>query len=308
MIEFVIRDDHCLDTQWNFTNDFTGSLERKGKKGVVSSIKPNLSNIRNKNDKTLKKYIYIKKKEKSNYNMTDTNTARTIVGIIGNVIAFGLFSAPIPTMVKICKMKSVSEFKPDPYVATVLNCMMWTFYGLPFVQPDSLLVITINGAGLVMELVYVVIFFIFATSPVRKRITIAMVIEVIFMAVVVFCTLYFLHTTKQRSMLVGILCIIFNIIMYASPLTVMALVIKTKSVKYMPFFLSLANFMNGAIWIVYACLKFDLYILIPNALGCLSGTIQFILYALYYKTTNWSDDDEDKEKSNLNAEIELSQA
>ena len=38
----------------------------KGKKGVVSSIKPNLSNIRNKNDKTLKKYIYIKKKEKSN--------------------------------------------------------------------------------------------------------------------------------------------------------------------------------------------------------------------------------------------------
>ena len=172
-------------------------------------------------------------------------------------------------------------------------------------------------------------------------------------------------------MLVGILCIIFNIIMYASPLTVMvcyssfsflyrcfyyllscelmcfinveqALVIKTKSVKYMPFFLSLANFMNGAIWIVYACLKFDLYILvsfhfhiydvqlsryifflnlqkavmcwfvswkqIPNALGCISGTIQFILYALYYKTTNWSDDDEDKEKSNLNAEIELSQA
>ncbi|CAH8360266.1 unnamed protein product [Eruca vesicaria subsp. sativa] len=240
--------------------------------------------------------------------MTDTNTARTIVGIIGNVIAFGLFSAPIPTMVQIWKMKSVSEFKPDPYVATVLNCMMWTFYGLPFVQPDSLLVITINGAGLVMELVYVIIFFIFATSPVRKRITIAMAIEVIFMAVVVFCTLYFLHTTKQRSMLVGILCIIFNIIMYASPLTVMALVIKTKSVKYMPFFLSLANFMNGAIWIVYACLKFDLYILIPNALGCLSGTIQFILYAMYYKTTNWKDDDEDREKRNLSAEIELSQA
>ena len=75
-----------------------------------------------------------------------------------------------PTMVKICKMKSVSEFKPDPYVATVLNCMMWTFYGLPFVQPDSLLVITIHGAGLVMELVYVVIFFIFATSPVRVSI------------------------------------------------------------------------------------------------------------------------------------------
>nr|ABE66274.1 nodulin MtN3 family protein [Arabidopsis thaliana] len=124
-------------------------------------------------------------------------------------------------MVKIWKMKSVSEFKPDPYVATVLNCMMWTFYGLPFVQPDSLLVITINGTGLFMELVYVTIFFVFATSPVRRKITIAMVIEVIFMAVVIFCTMYFLHTTKQRSMLIGILCIVFNVIMYAAPLTVM---------------------------------------------------------------------------------------
>ncbi|KAF8088248.1 hypothetical protein N665_0548s0019 [Sinapis alba] len=239
---------------------------------------------------------------------SDINLARSIVGIIGNVIAFGLYSAPIPTMVKIWKMKSVSEFKPDPYLATVLNCMMWAFYGLPFVQPDNILVITNNGIGLVMELVYVIIFFIFATSPVRKKITIAMVIEVIIMAVVVFCTLYFLHTTKQRSMVVGILCIIFNVIMYVSPLTAMRLVIKTKSVKCMPFFLSLANFMNGAIWLVYACLKFDLYILIPNVLGCLSGTIQLILYAIYYKTTNWKDDDEDKENSNMNAENELSQA
>lgn len=70
-------------------------------------------------------------------------------------------------MIKIWKMKSVSEFKPDPYVATVLNCMMWTFYGLPFVHPDSLLVITINGTGLFMELIYVTIFFIFASSSVR---------------------------------------------------------------------------------------------------------------------------------------------
>ncbi|CAN7004778.1 unnamed protein product [Brassica oleracea var. botrytis] len=184
--------------------------------------------------------------------MTDIETARTVVGAIGNVIAFGLYSAPIPTMVKICKMKSVAEFMPDPYIATVINCMMWAFYGLPFVTPDNILVITNNGVGLVMELVYVIIFFIFATSPVRKKITIAIVIEVIFMAVVVFCTLYFLHTPKQRSMLVGILCIIFNVIMYAAPLTAMAQVIKTKSVKYMPFSLSLANFMNGAIWIVYS--------------------------------------------------------
>ncbi|KAH0856473.1 hypothetical protein HID58_084734 [Brassica napus] len=186
--------------------------------------------------------------------MTDAHTARTIVGIIGNVISFGLFCSPIPTMIKIWKMKSVSEFKPDPYLATVLNCMMWSFYGLPFVHPDSLLVITINGTGLFMELFYVTIFFIFATSAIRR------------------------------------------------------LVIKTKSVKYMPFFLSLASFMNGVVWVIYACLKFDPYILIPNGLGSLSGLAQLILYATYYRTTNWNDEDGDKEKRFTNAEIELDRA
>ncbi|KAL0789370.1 hypothetical protein Bca101_005616 [Brassica carinata] len=216
------------------------------------------------------------------------------------MISFGLFCAPIPTMVKIWKMKSVSEFKPDPYY--------FYYFESDGCHTNSLLVITINGTGLFMELVYVTIFFIFATSPIRRKITIAMMIEVIFMAVAIFCTLYFLPTTKQRSMLIGILCIVFNVIMYASPLTVMKLVIKTKSVRYMPLFLSLASLMNGIVWVIYACLKFDPYILIPNGLGSISGIVQLILYATYYKTTNWNGEDDDKEKGYSNAEIELGRA
>ncbi|GAV63022.1 MtN3_slv domain-containing protein [Cephalotus follicularis] len=226
--------------------------------------------------------------------MVNTETARTIVGLIGNVISFGLFASPIPTIVKICKHKSVEEFKADPYVATVLNCMMWSFYGMPFVHPDSFLVVTINGTGLIIELIYVSIFFIYSTGPKRRRIVIALLIEVIFMAIVIFCTLRFAHTTKDRSMIIGLLCIVFNIIMYTSPLTVMRMVIKTKSVKYMPFYLSLANFCNGVVWAIYALLKFDPYILFPNGLGALSGLIQLILYATYYKSTNW-DEESNKE-------------
>ncbi|KAJ7945885.1 Bidirectional sugar transporter SWEET [Quillaja saponaria] len=174
--------------------------------------------------------------------MVNTETIRTIVGIIGNVISFGLFMSPIPTFVKIFKAKAVQDFKPDPYIATILNCAMWSFFGLPFVHPDSLLVVTINGAGFFIELIYVAIFFIYSPWTKRKHIIIALIIEVIFMAAVVLVTLKVFHTTKDRSLIIGILCIIFNIIMYTSPLTVMHMVIKTKSVKYMPFTLSLASF------------------------------------------------------------------
>lgn len=189
------------------------------------------------------------------------------------------------------------EFKPDPYVATILNCAVWVFYGMPFVHPDSLLVITINGFGLAIELFYVSIFFIYSDWAKRRKIIIALIIEAIFMAILIFVTLTFLHGTKDRSMLIGIVAIVFNIIMYTAPLTVMKKVITTKSVKYMPFYLSLANFANGIVWSAYALIKFDPYILIPNGLGSLSGLVQLILFAAFYKTTNWNEDEKEVELS-----------
>ncbi|PHT29804.1 Bidirectional sugar transporter SWEET6b, partial [Capsicum baccatum] len=207
-----------------------------------------------------------------------------------NVISFLLFLSPVPTFIKIWKDKTVMQFKPDPYVVTALNCAVWVFYGMPFVHPDSLLVVTINGIGLVIELIYVTIFFIYAEWQKRRKILVFLVVELIILGIIIFITLTFLFGTKARSMLVGIVAVVMNIAMYTSPLTVMRRVISTKSVKFMPFYLSLANFANGCIWFAYAFLKFDVYILIPNGLGALSGAIQLLLYAKYYKTTNWDDD------------------
>ncbi|KAG6412211.1 hypothetical protein SASPL_124882 [Salvia splendens] len=222
----------------------------------------------------------------------DPDALRTLVGVMGNVISFFLFLSPVPTFMKIWQDKSVQHFKPHPYLVTVLNCALWCLYGTPAVHPDSLLVITINGIGLVIEFIYVGIFFIYSnTWPKRKTIIMCLVGEAIFFMVVVFITFFFLHGTTNRSMLVGLICIVMNIGMYTAPLTVMKRVIKTKSVKYLPFYLSLANFANGTVWSIYALVKFDSYILIPNGLGTISGLVQLGLYAFYYKSTNWDEDD-----------------
>ncbi|XBH56179.1 hypothetical protein VPH35_078082 [Triticum aestivum] len=126
--------------------------------------------------------------------MISPNAARNV---ISNVISFGIFLSPGPAFWRIIKNKDVEEFKSGLYVATLLNCMLWVFY--------------------------------------------------------------------------GILCIIFGSTMYPSPLTIMihvsdivgcmqGKVIKTKSVEYMPFFLSLLSFLNGVCWMSYALIKFDLYV------------------------------------------------
>lgn len=224
----------------------------------------------------------------------DAEATRTLVGIIGNVISLCLFLSPIPTFTKIFKEKSVLQFSPVPYIATFFNCVVWMLYGMPFVQPDSLLVITINGSGFVIESIYITIFYIYSDWAKRRKMLVFLAGGLLASLVVIIITLVFLHGHKSRSAFVGILCVLLNIGMYASPLTVMSKVIKTKSVKYMPLPLSIANFCNGIVWSIYAIIKFDPFILIPNGLGSFSGLLQLVLYGTFYRTTNWEADDTEK--------------
>ncbi|XP_021718955.1 bidirectional sugar transporter SWEET6b-like [Chenopodium quinoa] len=217
--------------------------------------------------------------------MVSPNAIRNTLGIIGNVISFGLFLSPVPTFLRIIKNKSVEEFKPDPYLCTVLNCLCWCLYGLPVVHPNNILVTTINGIGLGIELIYLVIFFIYASKPKRKVIALALLIEILLFAVILTSTLMIFHTTYKRTIFVGAFCVIFNVSMYFSPLTIMKKVVRTKSVEFMPFFLTLAGFLNGVCWTAYALIHIDFWMVIPNGLGAISGIIQLILYGTYYKST-----------------------
>ncbi|KAK4488495.1 hypothetical protein RD792_004259 [Penstemon davidsonii] len=200
----------------------------------------------------------------------------------GNVISFALFISPAPTFKRILEKRTTEEFHPYTFLACMMNCMFWVFYGLPIVHPDSTLVITINGIGLFLELLYLTIFFAFTNKKNKRIIVTGVLVELVALAAVVFITLLCFNTHEKRSMFVGIVCVVFGIIMYGSPLTILKQVIKTKSVEYLPFWICLAGFLNGITWFTYANLKvFDLYIAIGNGIGGLLGAIQLIVYAYY---------------------------
>ncbi|OWZ16527.1 hypothetical protein PHMEG_0009668 [Phytophthora megakarya] len=55
----------------------------------------------------------------------------------------------------------------------------------------------------------------------------------------------------------------------------------TKSTASMPFTLCLANFFNSVCWVVYAIINVDIWVLLPNALGCVLTVIQLVLYVVY---------------------------
>ncbi|KAG1366222.1 bidirectional sugar transporter SWEET5-like [Cocos nucifera] len=180
---------------------------------------------------------------------------------------------------------AVEQFSPIPYLATFLNCSLWVIYGLPSVHPNAIHVLTINAIGVAFETIYLAFFFLFSPRQLRLKVVKILLAELALITTVVTVVLTTAHTHERRSLIVGVLCVISGTCMYASPLSIMKLVIQTRSVKYMPFTLSLASFLNGVSWTTYAVLGFDIFITIPNGLGVLFGLIQLILYATYYRST-----------------------
>ncbi|GFQ01758.1 bidirectional sugar transporter sweet7b, partial [Phtheirospermum japonicum] len=200
-----------------------------------------------------------------------------LLNFAGNVISFGLFLAPLPTFKRIWQKKSTEEFHPYPYLMTLMNCAFWVWYGVPIVHPDSTLVITINGIGLAMEIMYISFFFYYTTKKNRRIILGVLAAEIGLFVVISVITVFCFHTHYYRSMFVGIICIIFGTIMYASPLSIVKRVIQTKSAEFLPVWLCFVGLLNGICWFGYALLKKpDPYLLVIKSFFVL-GVVKMFL-------------------------------
>ncbi|KAL4273631.1 hypothetical protein GQ457_13G024480 [Hibiscus cannabinus] len=201
------------------------------------------------------------------------------VGIIGNVISVLVFLSPIGTFRRIVKHKSTEDFQSLPYVCTLLNSSLWTYYGMS--KPGGLLVATVNGFGIFVEAVYVALFLVYAPRNTRVKTGILVgILDVGFVAAAIAVTQLALEG-ETRIGAIGLMGSGLNIIMYGSPLAAMKTVVRTKRVEYMPFSLSFFLFLNGGIWAFYAFLVHDFFLGVPNGIGFLLGTAQLLLYAIY---------------------------
>ncbi|CAN6894814.1 unnamed protein product [Brassica oleracea] len=103
------------------------------------------------------------------YSTMNAKEIRTIIGIIGNVLSLFISLSHMPKFIQIYKNKSVDvDFQQHRHVVTVMKCSLWVLYGLPLVQKDSILVTTSNGVGLVIEAIYLVVFFIYCDKDLRQ--------------------------------------------------------------------------------------------------------------------------------------------
>ncbi|KAB2609077.1 bidirectional sugar transporter N3 [Pyrus ussuriensis x Pyrus communis] len=169
-------------------------------------------------------------------------------GILGNIVSFIVFLAPLPTFWRVYKKKSTEGFQSVPYVFALFS-----------LKSHEILLITINSFGCVIETIYIAIYLTYATKQARVS-TLRLLLLVNFGG---FCLILllsrFLSQGPTRVEVLGWVCVTFSVGVFAAPLSVMRMVIRTKSVEFMPFNLSFFLTLSAVMWLCYGLLLKDLY-------------------------------------------------
>lgn len=207
------------------------------------------------------------------------------MGILGNAASLLLYGAPMITFRRVIKNRSTEEFSGFPYAIALLNSLLYTWYGSPLISNglDDILVLTINGVGIVLEFVFVCIYLKYAPRNAKLEMVRTFVGVIMVFASISIVSLVALDDKKHRKMLVGTSGMIATVVMYASPLSIARQVIRTKSVEFMPISFSIFALINSCLWMIYFLLDKNYILACPNIVGVPLGTCQIVLYFIYWK-------------------------
>ncbi|RCV44828.1 hypothetical protein SEVIR_9G409400v4 [Setaria viridis] len=200
------------------------------------------------------------------------------VGILGNILSFLVTLAPVPTFYRVYKKKSTESFQSVPYVVALLSAMLWLYYAL--LSMDVLL-LSINAIACVVESVYLAIYLVYA--PRNAMVFTAKLLCImnmgLFGAMVAF--LQFFVEGRRRVSIAGGVGAAFALAVFVAPLAIIRQVIRTKSVEFMPVWLSFFLTISAVVWFFYGLLMKDFFVAMPNVLGLLFGLAQMALYFVY---------------------------
>ncbi|KAL2234473.1 bidirectional sugar transporter SWEET14 [Sesamum indicum] len=207
------------------------------------------------------------------------NQLAFVFGLLGNVVSFMVFLAPIPTFYQIYKKKSTEGFQSVPYVVGLFSAMLWIYYA--FLKPDTTLLITINSVGCFIQSAYICFYLFFAPRNARvQTVKLLLLLNTVGFGLIMVLT-YFLAKGSNRANFVGWICLVFSLCVFVAPLCVVRQVLRTKSAEYMPFLLSFFLTISAIVWFFYGFLRKDYNIAIPNVLGFIFGVLQMVLYLIY---------------------------
>ncbi|KAM0962242.1 hypothetical protein ACFX13_021824 [Malus domestica] len=213
-------------------------------------------------------------------------------GILGNLISTMVYLSPVPTFYRIYRKKSTEGFHSVPYLVALFSSMLWLYYAL--VKKNAMMLITINSFGSFVEIIYIVMFVVYAPKEARKLTVKLFGIMNVGLFTMILVVSHFLVGSAYRVPILGWINVAISTSVFVAPLSIVAQVIRTRSVEFMPFGLSFFLTLSAVIWFAYGYLLKDICVAIPNFLGFVLGLLQMLLYGIYRNREQVIIDDHEK--------------
>ncbi|CAI0449861.1 unnamed protein product [Linum tenue] len=124
------------------------------------------------------------------------------------------------TFARVIKRKSTEEYSCVPYIIALLNCLLYTWYGLPIVSYrwENFPVATINGLGILLEFSFVLVYLWFASTREKIKVVVILIPVILAFGIISATSAFMIHNHHQRKAFVGSVGVVASAAMYGSPL------------------------------------------------------------------------------------------
>jgi solute carrier family 50 protein (sugar transporter) len=210
------------------------------------------------------------------------SVVQTVFQVLSIVTAIFVRLSPFPDFQRVYRAKAVGEVQILPVVTLFTNCVVLVWYG--YLSDDIFPLLSTAVLGLVTCSGFTSVYYFFTDD--RREVIRILLWALLFIALV--CAYGVLGVSgltgqsgHSAGTAFGAISIVTSVALCGSPLATIRRVVRAKSTASMPFTLSLANFTNGAVWIVYSVMIKDIWVFIPNVMGFVLSSIQMAIYIIY---------------------------
>ncbi|PFH37642.1 MtN3/saliva family protein [Besnoitia besnoiti] len=200
-----------------------------------------------------------------------------LMKVLAVLSAIFMLLAPLPTIMRVKACRNTADLHSLPYVMLLLSAVIWLVYGL--LKRDLVLLVP-NACGLFVSAWYVKTFRKYCKHEQQgKLLNVYIALSSLLLAGIFVAALCL--GPEKATQLVGLAAAVINVFSYAAPLSALRVILREKSTACLPVEVSMGNWICSSLWLFYGWLSEDLFILLPNLIGTLVGSVQLALLILY---------------------------
>ncbi|RNF12911.1 solute carrier family 50 (sugar transporter) [Trypanosoma rangeli] len=216
-------------------------------------------------------------------------TAASIVSAMATIATIGMVGSPVVTVRKMEHQRSVGIMTPTFFCAQLVNCVMWSIYG---VLRSSLAIVVCGVVGNAVATYCLLVFLAVArleeksghrlASTTYKKSLLSVTFALCAIAGVSALIVVLAAISPHSAAVVnGLLGACTSVYMLGSPLALAGAIVKNKNAEGLAPITMGFGLANASLWVLSGALVGDFFIVVPNVLGALACCLQFALLFRY---------------------------